>query len=155
MRAAVATLAAALLALAPAARAQNVTPSAPTLADMVAAAPVQSVNGSTGAVTVPAYQRQISSAVSASTSDGTVAWTFPTAFANPPTCFYSLAATSSSFTFDFPVVTAISKTGVALAVSGHPKSMTITSLALPIALPITPAGPPAGTTITFSCLAPL
>lgn len=125
-----------------------------TPAQAAAAAPVQSVNTLVGAVTVPVYQRQVSGAVAVATADGTVSWTFPTAFTNPPTCFYSLFASATTHTFDFPQVTAISRTAVSLLVSAHPKSLSIASLTLPIVLTLTPAGVPAGTTITFSCFAP-
>ena len=116
---------------------------------------VSSVNGQVGAVAVPVYQRHVSPPMAVSTSDGTVAWTFPSAFSNQPTCFYSLATTSTSYTFDFPEVKAVSATSVSLLVTSHPKQMTISGLTLPIVLQLTPAGVPDGTTITFSCLAPM
>ncbi len=125
-----------------------------TNAQAAAASPVQSVNGGTGAVTVPAYKRQVSTALTASTTDGTLTWTFPTAFTNMPTCWPSLAATTTAYTFDYPEVTAISLTSVSYLVTAHPKSISITSLTLPIVLQVTPPGAPAGTTLTLSCLAP-
>ncbi len=130
-------------------------PASLTAAQAAAAAPVQSVNGNKGAVTLPIYQRQVSSALAVSTTDGTLTWTFPTAFGNMPTCWPSLAATSTGYTFDYPEQTAIGLTSVSYLVTAHPKQISIASLALPVLLQITPNGPPAGTTLTLSCIAPL
>ena len=116
---------------------------------------VSSVNGQIGAVAVPVYQRQVSPPMAVSTSDGTVTWTFPAAFTNSPACSYSLATTTTTSTFDYPETTAISTTSVSLLVTSHPKQMTIANLSLPIVLQLTPAGVPAGTTMTFFCLAPI
>lgn len=146
----------AIVALWPRAHADGVQ-NAASPAAIALMAPVQSVNALVGNVVVPTYQRQISPPQTVNTSDGTVAWHFPTTFNNTPSCFYSLAASTTTFTFDYPVQTAAtlgSTTDVALVVSGHLKSLSILSIALPITLGITTAGVPAGTTITFSCLAP-
>ena len=125
------------------------------LGDVASAAPVQSVNNATGAVKLPTYMRQVSAPLTVSTTDGTLTWTFPAAFGNMPTCWPSLAATSTGYTFDYPEQTAISTTAVSYLVTAHPKTLSIASLALPVLLQITPAGPPAGTTLTLSCIAPL
>lgn len=122
---------------------------------IAAVAPVKSVNGALGNVLVPAYQRQVSSALPASVSDGSVTWTFPTTFGAMPTCWPSLASVSTTYTFDYPQLTAISTTSVSYVVSAHQKSLSISSLTLPILLQITPNAPPAGTTLTLSCLAPI
>ena len=114
-------------------------------AQAAAAAPVQSVNAATGAVNIPTYQRQ----------DGSVTWTFPQVFGNQPTCWPSLAASSTTYTFDYPQQSAISQTSVSYVVSAHPKTMSVGSLTLPILLQLTPAGAPSGTTLTLSCIAPL
>ena len=128
----------------------------PTAAQIAAAAPVQSVNAQTGAVTVPAYKRQVTtSPLPVSTVDGTVTWSFPAAFTNMPSCYYSLAATTTTYTFDYPEVTAISLTAVTLQLTAHPKNLTIASLVLPITLQLTPATIPTGTTISFTCYAPI
>lgn len=123
--------------------------------DVQALAPVQSVNGAIGAVSVPVYRRQVSAALAVSTTDGTLTWSFPATFGNMPTCWPSLAATSTGYTFDYPEQTAISLASVSYLVTAHPKTISITSLTLPVVLQITPNGPPAGTTLTLSCIAPL
>ena len=116
---------------------------------------VSSVNGQTGTVALPVYQRQVSVPMPVSTSDGTVTWTYPTAFISQPTCFYSLGTSSTTSNFDFPAVTSISTTSVSLLVTSHAKQMSVLSLTLPIVLQLASAGVPTGTTITFSCLAPM
>ncbi len=103
-------------------------------ADVQALAPVQSVNGNKGAVTLPIYQRQVSGALAVSTTDGTLTWSFPATFGNMPTCWPSLAATSTGYTFDYPEQTAISLTSVSYLVTAHPKQISIASLALPVLL---------------------
>ena len=134
----------------------TVAPPVPlTAAQAAAVAPVQSVNGATGAVAVPTYMRQVSASLPVSTTDGTLKWTFPLAFPSAPTCWPSLAATSTGYTFDYPEQTGISTTAVSYLVTAHPKTISIASLALPVLLQITPNGPPAGTTLTLSCIAPL
>ena len=99
-------------------------------------------------------QRQASDPLSPSTTDGTLTWTFPTPFNNMPTCIPILTITSTSYTYDYPETTAISTTSVSILVTAHPKSITISSLTLPVVLQITPSAPPAGTAITLACLAP-
>lgn len=124
-------------------------------AAIAAASPVRKVNGQVGEVLVPAYQRQVSAPLSVSTSDGSVTWAFSAPFITMPTCWPSLAATSTTYVFDYPVQGPISATSVTFSVSAHPKTLTVASLALPIVLQLTPNAPPAGTTLTLSCIAPL
>lgn len=125
--------------------------SADIAAIAAAAAPVQSVNSATGVVNVPTYTLQVSSGLSVNTTDGTLTWTFPTSFTNLPSCYAQLNASTTTFSFDAPLVTAISRNSVSYQITSHSKTLSILILGT---LNLSLSSVPTGTAMTITCLAP-
>lgn len=112
----------------------------------ISPAPVTSVNGAKGDVTVQTIQRQVSGSIDI--SSGTASWSFPAQFKNTPTCWVSVATTSAATVFSTPVTTSISTTAVTVSMRAAATVLNVLSLGA-----VTLWGnPPKGTIVTLSCV---
>ena len=120
-----------------------------TLPQAVAAAPVQSVNGAQGAVTVPGTMRA-SCVVTTFNASGVGSCTYGgftggTAFTTTPDCFAELTATNTSYVYAFPIVSR-SQASATVTMSAAVKLLNIALGATTIW-----TAPPTGTTLTVIC----